>query len=147
MVKMNLIPPKRKRQQWVAPLIIAGCALFLIGIFSPRQATFKPSAGVLGVEEREAVLFAISLIEEHHPKLVDLAAQLEDDLLGGSLPALNDPLCTGKDLVHLTEEAMVFSPAFFSADSVSQERALMNALVARSKGLKPGKSDLSISKK
>jgi len=127
---MNLLPPRERRRK---KYILAGISLsallmaFCLVPFNKEVARVSDTRR-LDLEEKETVVAVMDRIEDRAPELASWVHHVKEQLLHGSSLV---EFAGSVALVRTVEDNLVFSYLFFEADSVTQERSLVEAIVRR----------------
>ena len=131
MLYFNLIDDEHKKRERRAPLALALFSLFTIAVLYPLLLKWEPaSVRPLGIEEREAVVALFTSLSNRVPELSSWAEETREVFEEDALPAFVDGGAKARGLVRYEDDTLWFSPRFFDADSLTQQNALLDAVVA-----------------
>jgi hypothetical protein len=105
-------------------LVAVGAAGVAVRRPRPVVATTRP----LSIEERESVLSLVDPINVRLPQIHNWTSVFFRDFSGGKTAVRLDPRLGKQILVRVEGDSVVFSPAFFNTDPMTQEQWLVQII-------------------
>lgn len=127
-------PAPRRRWRRVVPITVAVLTLVVTGVVAFRPAVESVQARPLFIDEKESVIVAFSKLPAKRPELAGWIENVKQLYSEGAFPSFLSDRATGSRLLRFENDTIVFSRAFFDADPITQEVALLEMVLAFHQG-------------
>lgn len=129
MIRINLMPARNDWRRLVVPVLMGLSFLGLSILLIPVVTTWSQPVRHLRVEEYEAVVLLTQRLERRVPDLAPWLRDFRSSVVKTDLDLEVRRRWFSSEAVVLEKDRLSFSPRFFDLDTVSQEQALLQALV------------------